>query len=67
MKRIAPCATCHGLKNPVKWNEIKCKSIVPEMAVKANKKAKKEVADQAIQESILKYMIAVGKGGKKAS
>jgi cytochrome c5 len=61
------CSTCHGLKNPVKWNEIKWKSIVPDMAAKANKKAKKEVVDQAIQESILKYVIAVSTGGKKAS
>lgn len=61
------CATCHGLKNPVKWSEEKWKSIVPEMAAKANKKAKKEVVDKAIQESILRYVIAVSTSKNKSS
>jgi cytochrome c5 len=63
----AQCATCHGLKNPVKWNETQWKSIVPKMAEKANKKAKKEVVDNNMQESILKYVIAMSTSGKKSS
>ena len=61
------CGTCHGLKNPVKWSETQWKSIVPEMSAKANKKAKKEVVDAAIQESILRYVVAVSARGKKSS
>lgn len=55
----AQCATCHGLKNPVKWNESQWKTIVPKMAEKANKKAKKVVVDAGMQDAILKYVVAM--------
>ncbi len=55
------CTQCHGLKDPKKKTEEEWKSIVPEMAKKANKKAKKEVIDAAMEASILQYVVTMGK------
>jgi cytochrome c5 len=53
------CGNCHGLKNPLKKTEEQWKKTVPRMAEKAKKKFGKETIDQATQESILKYLIAM--------
>jgi len=55
------CVSCHGLKKPASRTEEQWKSIVPRMAAKAQKKAGKEVIDQATQQSILRYLVTMGK------
>lgn len=58
------CSKCHKLKDPVKWDETKWRKIVPAMAAKAKKKAKKEVITPEMQDLILKYAVAVRAGVK---
>lgn len=55
------CSKCHALKNPAKRNETQWRQVVPKMAAKAQKKAGKEVIDAAMQESILAYLVTMGK------
>lgn len=60
----ANCGKCHALKKPTSKSEQQWTTIVPKMSAKANKKAGREVVTPAIQESILKYVIAMS-GVKK--
>ena len=50
------CTKCHGLKNPKKFSVEEWNSIVPKMAVKANKKAGTEVIDARKKDLILQYV-----------
>ncbi|MEZ4830039.1 MAG: cytochrome c [Bacteroidia bacterium] len=53
------CGSCHGLKKPSSRTEEKWETIVPKMAVKANKKYPNSL-DADSQEKILKYLITMG-------
>ena len=55
------CSKCHGLKKPNSKTAEQWQKIVPGMAAKAEKKAGKVVIDQATQESILHYLVAMAK------
>jgi len=49
---------CHGLKNPASRNEAQWKRIVPEMAIKVNKK-ENNVLTADKEELILKYCVTM--------
>lgn len=53
----ANCGTCHKLYKPHSQSEEGWKHEVPEMSVKVNKKAGKEVLDAKKQEMILNYLL----------
>ena len=56
------CSTCHNLKNPRSKKESQWKEIVPEMAMKAKKKAHgSEVINTGTQENILRYLTVMSK------
>jgi cytochrome c5 len=55
------CGKCHGLKNPASRNEAQWRQTVPKMSAKAKNKFKKDVIDAAMQESILAYLVTMGK------
>ncbi len=55
------CSKCHKLKDPASRDETEWRKVVPKMAAKAEKKMEKVVIDQAMQESILAYLITMGK------
>ena len=55
------CSKCHKLKNPASRTEAQWQTIVPKMAVRANKKAGTEVIDPIMQESILQYLVTMSK------
>jgi hypothetical protein len=50
------CQTCHKLYKPAALSESEWNEIVPEMVVKANKKAGKVVVDPLQQEAIVRYL-----------
>lgn len=57
------CGTCHGLKNPVSYNEAQWIDIVPNMTKMANKKEEKINSNQ--EDLILKYLITMSLSSNK--
>ncbi len=55
---VGECQTCHKLYKPAALSESEWNEIVPEMVVKANKKAGKVVVDPQQQEAIVRYLVA---------
>ena len=53
------CTTCHKLKDPTSKTTDKWKGLVPEMCLKANKKAGSIVIDAKSKDLILKYVLTM--------
>lgn len=53
------CTACHGLKKPTAYSEAAWQKIVPNMVIKANKKAGKQAISPAQQALILEYLLTM--------
>lgn len=58
------CDECHKLKKPSSQSEAEWLEVVPEMVLKANKKAGKTIIDARAQEQLLKYLLTMRTAGK---